>query len=188
MHYVPSKLIFLSSHVSLTRGSSHSEGLIEVVEHLRHCAYSQTSLEPVAEARSVAVAILGLVVVVDAGHVDDADAPHAQVAHDLVLLVEASLTPEAAGQLVSEHVPGALTPPQAHHGLAPLAPGGARHDGEGEARDRDGQGQRPTASQKSLLRSFLPRRLHAYLIRRLNSCQLKNDQGSHLLTKASMHI
>ena len=58
-------------------------------------------------------------VVVDAGHIDDAHTAPANVAHDLVLLVEAVLAGRG-GQLVSEHVPGALTPPQADHGLAPL--------------------------------------------------------------------
>ena len=116
-------------------------------------------------------------VVVDAGHINDAHTAPANVAHDLVLLVEAVLAGRG-GQLVSEHVPGALTPPQADHGLAPLPPR------PGQAGDGDGQGQRPTATQKFLPRSFLPS-LHAYLIsvgrKRHNSCQLKNGQGAHSL-------
>ena len=163
IEYVPSKLIFLGGHVSLTRGSAHSEGLIEVVKHLRDCVHCQTSLEPVAKARSVPGPTLPLIVVVHTGHVDHAHAAPADVAPDLVLFVEAVLT-RRGGQLVSEHVPRTLAPPQVHHGLAPPPPGagdGARD--AGQARDGDGQGQRPTAPQKSLLRSFLSR-LHAFIL------------------------
>ena len=130
----------------------------------------------------------------DIGHIDHTPVATANVTDDLVLLVETVLT-RRGSQLMPEHVPGALAPPQTDHGLTPLPPGaahGARH--AGQAGDGDGQGQRPTASQKSLLRCFLSR-LHVYLISVRKGSTLANYRVTREVTSSeqqhyhtSMHI
>ena len=103
---LPRCLVFLLRHLPLTGGPAESEGLVDVVQNVRH---GQTPLQFVSKqpAGPASLAGAGRLVVVDhLGHVDGTDGSNVQT------ILTGRQRPTLAW---SPHLARTLTPLQVHH-------------------------------------------------------------------------